>query len=206
MKPLLFFVFVLFCALLVPTIVRALGRSHREAEWPFRVKKPLTKVEQVLYFRLIDALPDLIVLAQVPLSGFLRVRKGRTWREWHNRISQKSVDYLICERDFRVVMAIELDDASHDSPSRAHADASKNRALTSAGVTLIRWRTTAMPDEAAIRSIVDDVRDQELQDRNEAAARVEPRLHVSRVDASNDASIDDRSMPVKSMVGKETRS
>ncbi len=66
-----------------------------------------------------QTLPELVVLAQVPLSRFLRVRKGRTWREWFNRISQKSVDFLICERDFRIVAAIELDDGSHDG-RRAH--------------------------------------------------------------------------------------
>jgi len=202
-KLLLFFLFVLTCALFVPMAMRALARQkHREGEWPFRVKKPLTKVEQVLYFRLIEALPDLIVLAQVPLAGFLRVRKGQTWHEWHNRISQKSVDYLICERDFRVVMAVELDDASHDSPTRAHADATKSRALTAAGVTLIRWRTTALPDEAAIRSIVADVRDRDHDGRDPVTtARIEPRLHVSRIDASNDASMDP-----PSAYHKETRS
>ncbi len=203
MKPLLFFLFLLTCALFVPMAVRALAREkHREGEWPFSVKKPLTRVEQLLYFRLIDALPDLIVLAQVPLSGFLRVRKGQTWHEWHNRISQKSIDYLVCERDFRVVMAVELDDASHDSPTRAHADATKSRALTAAGVTLIRWRTTALPDQAAIRAIVDDVRERGLDGHDAVtAARIEPRLHVSRIEASNDASIFQESIH-----HKETRS
>lgn len=179
---------VFFCALLLaPRIWRALAQQKTGETWPFIAKKPLTPPEQALYFRLIDALPQQIVLAQVPMTSFLRVRRGQTWSEWHSRISQKSVDYLICERDFSIVMAIELDDASHDSPARVHADATKSRALTSAGVTLVRWRTTAMPDVAAIRSIVDDIRDQDRD--GSVVARLEPRLHVTRIDASNDASI-----------------
>ena len=182
---------VLFCALLLAMrVLRALKQQRSDESWPFIAKKPLTRVEQALYFRLIDALPQQIVLAQVPMTSFLRVRRGQTWSEWHSRISQKSVDYLICERDFSIVAAIELDDASHDSPARVHADATKSRALTSAGVTLVRWRTTAMPDIATIRSIVDDIRDQGREGRDGLiAARLEPRLHVTRIDASNDASI-----------------
>jgi very-short-patch-repair endonuclease len=191
MTPLLVCLVLLFCALLLaPRVLRALKQQKTGEAWPFIAKKPLSNVEQALYFRLIDALPELIVLAQVPMSSFLRVRRGQTWSEWHGRISQKSVDYLICERDFGIVVAIELDDSSHDSPARVHADATKSRALTAAGVTLVRWRTTAMPDVALIRSVVEDIRDRKADGRDGlVVARVEPRLHVTRIDASNDPSI-----------------
>lgn len=39
--------------------------------WPFYSKKPLSAPEQILYFRLVKALPDHIVLAQVQLSRLL---------------------------------------------------------------------------------------------------------------------------------------
>ena len=50
------------------------------------------------------------------------------------------------------MLAIELDDGSHDTPERAAADKTKSRALTAARVPLVRWRTTALPDVETIRA------------------------------------------------------
>jgi hypothetical protein len=187
-KNLLLVVAVLFCALVVPRIVRVLARDR--GDWPYRVKTPLSPAEQVAYHRLVDALPELVVLARVPLTSFLRVRKGQNWTEWYDRIDQKTVDFLVCERDFDVVMVIELDDPTRDRPGRARDVAAKTRALTAAGITLIRWRADALPDVAMIRSIVADVRDRDFEGRDVVTVeRIEPRLHVSRVDASNDPSM-----------------
>jgi very-short-patch-repair endonuclease len=189
-KLLLFFIALLLFAIIAQVLVRAFSRQrHGEGEWPFSAQKPLTRVEQVLYYRLVQTLPEMVVLAQVPLTRFLRVHKGKTWSEWHNRISQKSIDFLICERDFTIVAAIELDDGSHDGVARVKADTTKNRALTAAGVTLLRWRTHALPDIETIRTIINEIRDDGSGRDAVTAARVEPDLHISRIEASNDASI-----------------
>lgn len=119
--------------------------------WPFSLRRPLTEPEQVLYFRLCQALPDNIVLAQVGMSRFLSVRRGYNARAWYNRISRMSVDFLVCTKDASVVAAVELDDASHQHPDRVSADAKKELALNAAGVRLLRWKVDAMPDEAAIQ-------------------------------------------------------
>ncbi len=191
MKSLLFIVAVLLLILIARVFLRALAKQRVDAgDWPFTATRPLSRVEQVLYYRLAQTLPDHVVLAQVPLSQFLRVRKGSTWREWHNRISQKSIDFLICDRDFTVVAGIELDDASHDSAIRSKADVTKGRALAAARVPLVRWRTTALPDAATIRSVIDEIR----RDRGDDLAavtvvRVEPGLNASHIEASNDASM-----------------
>jgi very-short-patch-repair endonuclease len=189
-KSLFVLVAILFVGLIVPALVRLLSRvRERGAEWPFSFKRPLTRGEQVLFFRLCQTLPELVVLARVPLSSFLRVRKGNTWAEWHDRISRKNVDFLVCERDFSIVMAVELVDGGQDAPERIRADRVKSRALTAAGIRLVRWRTNDLPDVATIRGIVDDIRDDGSDQRESLVARVEPPLHISRIEASNDPSI-----------------
>jgi hypothetical protein len=119
--------------------------------WPFSLRRPLTEPEQVLYFRLCQALPDNIVLAQVGMSRFLSVRRGYNARAWYNRINRMSVDFLVCTKDASVVAAVELDDASHQHPDRVSADAKKELALNAAGVRLLRWKVDAMPDESVIQ-------------------------------------------------------
>ena len=136
-------------------VAAALRRSKDETgerKWPFFAKKPLSPPEQVLYFRLVRALPDQIVLAQVQLSRILGVKKGDNYQSWLNRISQLSADFVVCAKDASVL--VELDDASHQSERRREADRRKTRALEAASLKIIRWKVTQLPDEAIIRSTV----------------------------------------------------
>lgn len=127
------------------------GLGDGEVAWPFYAKKPLTQPEQVLYHRLVSALPDHIVLAQVQLSRILGVKQGNNFHEWNNRINRMSLDFVICGKDSSIIAAIELDDKTHEKASRKEADDKKNKALSSAGVKLVRWQVNALPDDAAIR-------------------------------------------------------
>ncbi len=147
---------VLFAVALLSTIAVLVLKKREspdlEHPWPFYAKKPLSDPEQVLYHRLVKAMPECMVLAQVQLSRILDVKKGFNFSEWHNRINRMSVDFLVCLKDSSIVAAIELDDGSHKSWSRREADAKKQKALESAGISLIRWQTVSLPDEAAIRA------------------------------------------------------
>ena len=120
--------------------------------WPFYAKKLLSPPEQVLYFRLVRALPGHIVLAQVQLSRLLEVKKGNGGQGWLNRINRMSADFVVCARDSSVAAVIELDDASHAQPERSTADAKKDHALRSAGIRVVRWQARALPDDATIRA------------------------------------------------------
>jgi hypothetical protein len=185
-KALLLSLVVLSFMLFASLALRALKRQrHEEGEWPFATQKPLSQVEQALYFRLVQTLPDQVVLAQVPLVSFLRVRKGEKWYEWYARISERSVDFLICDRDFGIVAAIELDD--RDGPSRTKGDVAKNRALAAARVPLVRWHVTALPDAKTILAVVDEIRRDRFGDVGLVTpTQSEPSLMASRVYASND--------------------
>lgn len=122
-----------------------------DAPWPFYAKKPLSQPEQVLNHRLVAAMPECIVLAQVQLSQVLGVKKGFNFHEWNNRINRMSLDFLVCLKDSTIVAAVELDDKTHERASRVEADAKKEKALSAAGVALVRWNVSALPDENAIR-------------------------------------------------------
>lgn len=120
--------------------------------WPYYVKKPLSQPEQILYFRLIEALPDKIVLAQVQLSRFLGVKKGFDYQSWINRVNRMSADFVICNKDSSVLAVIELDDSTHESSSRQLQDQKKNKVLASANIKLIRWHVKSIPDVENIKT------------------------------------------------------
>ncbi|MEM6674722.1 MAG: DUF2726 domain-containing protein [Planctomycetota bacterium] len=111
----------------------------------------LTDPEQVLFRRLVEALPDLSVLAQVQLSQAIRPSLTFERQAALNRINRKSLDYLIVDQATAPVVAIELDDATHRRPDRQKADEVKTRALAAAGIQLLRYHVRSIPthDELA---------------------------------------------------------
>lgn len=120
--------------------------------WPFYVRTLLSDREQVLYHRLVKALPEHVVLAQVQVSRVLGVKKDFNFHEWNNRINRLSYDFVVCRKNGTVVAAIELDDSSHESSVRARTDAKKDKATADAGLRLVRWSARALPSEEVIRS------------------------------------------------------
>lgn len=121
--------------------------------FPYTPKPVMTEPEQILYFRLVEALPDLVVLAQVQMSSFLKL-KGRqaNWRALSSRIREKSCDFLVLRKDSSVIAAIELQDASHDAPDRQKSDEFKRKALGAAGVKLVEFNVSALPSGDEIRA------------------------------------------------------
>lgn len=155
MKDSLLIIGISFITILIMIIVKKYINNKKENEpYPFYKKEPLTKPEKILYQRLINALPEYIILSQVQLSRFLGVKKGFNFHQWNNRINRMSIDFLICNKDFNIITAVELDDKSHEKPERIKADKKKNKALADAGIKLIRWNVKTMPNE---KKIAEDV-------------------------------------------------
>ena len=154
MKTFLVVVFLVIAVVALLLYLKKQGflESKGTGLWPFYIKKPLTQPEQVLYHRLVKALPEHIVLAQVQVSRVLGVKKGSNFNEWNNRINRLSYDFVVCGKDSTVLAAIELDDKSHESSRRGATDEKKNKATADAGLRLIRWNVKALPDEAAIQA------------------------------------------------------
>jgi len=129
-----------------------------EQKWPFYVKRPMGAAEQVLYFRLIKALPGHIVLAQVSASRILSVMPNYHFQHWHKRLHNLSYDFVVCDKNFSVIAAIELDDSSPAHPHQQQAAVTKNKICNDAELRLIRWHVKLLPDEFAIQAAFSEPR------------------------------------------------
>jgi very-short-patch-repair endonuclease len=153
LKTLFFVLLLVALAMAILMVLKKRGTlTATNEQWPFYAKRPLSQPEQVLYHRLVKALPEHIVLAQVQVSRVLGVKKGFNFHEWNNRINRLSYDFVVCTKDSTVLAAIELDDKSHESKERTETDAKKDKATSAAGVRLIRWHVKALPDQQAIEA------------------------------------------------------
>lgn len=152
---------VIFLLVLAISVITFLPKKRRGKSYyqpslrPYISKSPLTLTETTFYHRLVEALPDYVILAQVQLSSFLKVdlsqTQGKNHYTWFNPISQQSVDFLICEKDFSIIAAVELDDKSHLDPEAIERDTKKSNNLDAANITLIRWHAEAMPEAETIK-------------------------------------------------------
>jgi len=145
-------VVVLVVLVAIATVMNRFSGSPKD--WPLEQRRPLSVVEQKLYWRLVQSLPGYAVLAQVQLSRMMAVKRVPKARSWLNRIDRKSADFVICNKDFSVAAVIELDDSTHEAPTRRKADADKDAALKAAGIPVIRWNVKSMPDAQAIQQAI----------------------------------------------------
>jgi hypothetical protein len=149
------FMSVLIAAVVISLVLKAPRPRDGSlaGPWPLEAKRQLlSERERALYQRLVEALPNHIVLAQVQLLQLLKFKGGRRGYAIFNRISRLSLDFVVLMPDTSIVAAIELDDATHEREDRRRADARKNHALRSADIPLIRWQAKSLPDAAAIRA------------------------------------------------------
>lgn len=113
--------------------------------------KPLSKVEQVAYWRLVEACgPDKIILAQVAFSSFIRRkggdRKGRASN--FGKARQKVADFVICNKDFSIFAIVEIDDKTHTKEK----DEARDRITEAAGFKTFRVLAEELPTAIEFRS------------------------------------------------------
>lgn len=133
------------------------------AVWPFMPMPIMTDSEVRFFHKLTEALPEFYLFSQVQLSRMIEPDEsaGRDRSFWFNRICRQSVDYVVVARDAKTVLvAIELDDWTHDSKQRQQQDAKKDKALASAGVPIIRFHVERLPSVELLRHEIMQVIDE----------------------------------------------
>ncbi len=121
----------------------------------FRKKTLLNEKEQVLFHRLIEAMPNYYVMAQVRLADIVGVKKSKNWQAWFNKVSRKSVDFVICNKSLAVLACIELDGRTHEQDERQKADNDKDHALKTAGIPVIRIEASKLATTEEIKTLLE---------------------------------------------------
>lgn len=80
------------------------------------------------------------IFPQVHLPTIIDNRiKGQNWNAAFRHVNQKSVDFVLCNKRYiEPILAIELDDRTHDRQDRKDRDGEVERILKGAGVPLLR--------------------------------------------------------------------
>ena len=135
------------------------GRTARQdaldtvAAWPPEAARILSVSERQAFDLLKRALPGFMVLAQVPLSRFVRVPMRHSYNDWLQRVGQLSADLVICDVGSRVLAVVDIRSAEESPRSRKRHDRMA-RVLKAAGIRVHVWREGDLPSASEVRSVI----------------------------------------------------
>ncbi len=144
-------VLVVFAALAIVVWSRRGAHAEKTSDWPFRARpRVLSSQEQQLYWRLLEALPDYVVLIDVALTRLVTPSATTNPSPWFTRIRDRFVDFAVINPEGRLVAVVDLDRLNDDGSARVRSDAVREKALLAASVRVLRFRSGALPDVATL--------------------------------------------------------
>lgn len=149
MNTFLFMVFLLVVGALAFWIFASRKSQQRSSGFVDKPKAraPLTPREQAMYNRLVQTLPDLVVLPQVSFGALLTART----RAARSSFSRKIADFVVCDRSFKVVAVVELGDKGNGKRKSPRED--KHALLIEAGYRVLRY--PRVPDVGRVEADFD---------------------------------------------------
>lgn len=133
---------IIFGAIRIKTDNRD-GTHYKRAVSLYKYSKKeyvITQHELNFYKSLHEAVSGCVIIPQAHLSMFLDHKiRGQNWSRAFSIINGKSVDFLICTEDMRPLIAIELDDSTHNRLDRQKRDAFVNSIIADADIPMLRF-------------------------------------------------------------------
>jgi len=136
------------------TFLHYLRRRSRPA-LPYRKTDHLLTPAERSFYEVLRRLigDDLRLFVKVRLADLVWLPHDVDNRQAHvNRVAAKHIDFVLCDpRTFAPVLAVELDDSSHEARHRQQRDALVNAVLRTVGVPLLRVpvKRSYVPSEVA---------------------------------------------------------
>jgi len=124
-------------------------------DWEPGSTRLLTHTEREAYHLLRKALPDHMILAQVPVARFIKVPTRNSYAEWLRRVGSLCVDLVVCDMASHVLAVVEIrrpSDQETDRTRRRHSRMDK--VLRASHIPVHVWHEEALPDVQAVREAV----------------------------------------------------
>lgn len=114
--------------------------------WEPTPTRVMTTQERIAFGVLTRALPEYVVLAQVPLARFIKVPTRYSYSEWLNRVGQLCADLVVCDGTSQVIAVVDVRlpvGRASDRNQKRHQRI--QRVLRTAGIPLHVWYENSLP-------------------------------------------------------------
>lgn len=123
--------------------------------WQPTPTRVLTGQERLAYATLVRALPDYMILAQVPLARFLKVPTRNSYVEWLDRVGNLCADLVVCDHSSQVIAVVDVRVQPHQASDRNRQRHDRmKRVLRAAGIPLQVWYENALPSAEVARELL----------------------------------------------------
>ena len=134
---------------------RSSDRVDTVSGWPPKATRILTTAERMAHDTLMRALPEYMILAQVPLARFLKVPTRNSYVEWLRRLGNQCADLVVCDKNSQVIAVVDIQASAEKSSERARKRLHRMaRVLRSAEIPLHVWTEGALPGVDAARETI----------------------------------------------------
>jgi hypothetical protein len=124
-------------------------------DWEPVATRVLTASEREAYHVLRKALPDHMVLAQVPVARFIKVPTDNPYSEWLRRVGSLCADLVVCDAASQVVAVVEIrQPLSREKERSQRRHARMDRVLSAARIPVHVWLEGSLPGPAVAREAV----------------------------------------------------
>ena len=114
--------------------------SGQPEKLPYLVRNKFFSDAEASFFRVLKAAvaERLLIFSKVSLVEIFYISHPEVNQAYRNKIDRKHVDFLLCSADtLQPVLAIELDDSSHQRPDRVKRDEFVDAVFSTAGLPLL---------------------------------------------------------------------
>ncbi len=106
----------------------------------YRIKRRVLNASEASFYYLLEKElgDDFFIFPNMRIADVLETVKGDGYKVRRNKILPKHIDFLICDLQFRPLLAIELDGKYHNNDAQIEKDRRKDEIFKKAGLPLRR--------------------------------------------------------------------
>ena len=143
------FLLLVFILLIVYFFVEYLKKikGFGKQKLPYKKKDYFFTIAEKNFFKILNEITNknnLILFSKVRVADLLYIsKKSNNWITHLNKIKSKHIDFLICDnRNIKPLLAIELDDSSHNRYKRQQRDNFINQAFNDSELPILRVKVS----------------------------------------------------------------
>ena len=161
---LIFLSIIISFVIIIKAIVSNSGTQQNSVSYQYiytRKYRIMTEREQEFYKKLKVICGDsILIFPQIHLSNlFFHNIKGQNFRSAFKFINKLSVDFVLVDsRNFKTLMAIELDDSTHDEQERIRRDFIVDDIFKKANFPLLRVNSIKIDNEKLKQMILENIK------------------------------------------------
>ncbi len=127
-------------------IIQPIQQSQiiEKQELPYILKNKILTNREIEFYKALKNITDkynLIIFSKMRIADIVDVKPyTKNHRGWFQRISQKHIDFILCNQELKPKILIELDDSTHDTSERIERDNFVNSIFSNSGIRLLRFR------------------------------------------------------------------